>query len=54
MAQIVKRLSTMWETRVRSLGWEDLLEKEMLFPSFIVSPSICHKVMGQDAVILVF
>ena len=53
MAQIEKRLSTMWETRVRSLGWEDLLEKEM-FPSFIVSPSICHEVMGWDAVILVF
>ena len=25
---MVKRLSTMWETRVRSLGWEDSLEKE--------------------------
>ena len=29
MAQTVKRLPTMWETRVRSLGREDLLEKEM-------------------------
>ena len=29
MAQIVKRLSTMQETRVQSLGWEDPLEKEM-------------------------
>ena len=29
MAQTVKRLSTMWETRVQSLGWEDPLEKEM-------------------------
>ena len=27
MAQIVKRLSTMWETGVRSLGWEDPLDK---------------------------
>ena len=27
VAQTVKRLSTMWETRVRSLGWEDPLEK---------------------------
>ena len=26
---MVKRLSTMWEIRVRSLGWEDSLEKEM-------------------------
>ena len=31
MAQTVKRLSTMWETWVPSLGWEDLLEKEMAF-----------------------
>ena len=29
VAQIVKHLSTMQETRVRSLGWEDPLEKEM-------------------------
>ena len=29
MAQTVKHLSTMWETWVRSLGWEDSLEKEM-------------------------
>ena len=26
---MVKRLSTMWETRVQSLGREDPLEKEM-------------------------
>ena len=29
MAQMVKRLPAMRETWVRSLGWEDLLEKEM-------------------------
>ena len=29
MAQMVKCLSTMWETWVRYLGWEDPLEKEM-------------------------
>ena len=29
VAQMVKRLSTMQETRVRSLGQEDSLEKEM-------------------------
>ena len=29
MAQTVKRLSTMRETWVRALGWEDSLEKEM-------------------------
>ena len=26
---MVKRLTTMWETQVRSLGWEDPLGKEM-------------------------
>ena len=29
MAQTVKHLPAVWETRVQSLGWEDLLEKEM-------------------------
>ena len=28
VAQMVKRLPTMWETQVRSLGQEDPLEKE--------------------------
>ena len=27
MAQLIKNLPAMWETWVRSLGWEDLLEK---------------------------
>ena len=27
VAQMVKNLPAMWETRVRSLGWEDCLEK---------------------------
>ena len=29
VAQTVKSLPAVWETWVRSLGWEDLLEKEM-------------------------
>ena len=29
VVQMVKNLPAMWETQVRSLGWEDLLEKEM-------------------------
>ena len=29
VAHMVKRLPTMWETRLQSLGWEDSLEKEM-------------------------
>ena len=37
MAQTVKRLLTMWETHVQSLGWEDLLEKEMAAHSSILA-----------------
>ena len=29
VAQMVRHLPAMWETQVRSLGWEDPLEKEM-------------------------
>ena len=37
VAQTVKRLSTMWKTRVRSLGWEDPLEKEMAIHSSTIA-----------------
>ena len=37
VAQTVKRLPTVWETRVKSLGWEDLLEKEMVTHSSILA-----------------
>ena len=37
VAQTVKHLPTMWETRVQSLGWEDLLEKEMATHSSILA-----------------
>ena len=37
MAQMVKRLPTMWETQVQSLGREDLLEKEMATHSRILA-----------------
>ena len=37
MAQTVKRLSIMWETRVRSLGPEYPLEKEMVIPSSTIA-----------------
>ena len=37
MAQMVKRLSTMWETWVRSLGREDLLEKERAIHSSTIA-----------------
>ena len=37
MAQTVERLSAMQETRLRSLGWEDPLEKEMAAHSSILA-----------------
>ena len=40
---MVKRLPTMWETWVQSLGQEDLLEKEMATHSSILA----WKIPGQ-------
>ena len=37
MAQMVKHLPTMQESGVQSLGWEDLLEKEMTTHSSILA-----------------
>ena len=37
MAQSVQNLSAMQETRVRSLGWEDSLEKEMATHSSLLA-----------------
>ena len=37
MVQRLKRLPAMQETWVRSLGWEDLLEKEMATHSSILA-----------------
>ena len=37
MAQTVKRLSRMRETRARALGWEDPLEKEMAIHSSTIA-----------------
>ena len=37
MARMVKNMSSMWETQVRSLGWEDPLEKEMATHSSILA-----------------
>ena len=44
VAQMVKRLSTMQETRVQALGWEDPLEKEMA----IHSRTIAWKIPGTE------
>ena len=40
VAQMVKRLSTMQETRVRPLGQDDLLEKEMAIHSSTIALKI--------------
>ena len=37
VAQMVKRLPAMMETQVQSLGWEDLLEKEVATHSSILA-----------------
>ena len=37
VAQVVKCLPTMRETRVQSLGWDDPLEKEMATHSSILA-----------------
>ena len=37
MAQTVKRLPTTWEKWVRSLGWEDPLEKDMATYSSVLA-----------------
>ena len=37
VAQMVKSLPAVWETQVRSLCWEDLLEKEMATHSNILA-----------------
>ena len=47
VAQRLKRLLGMWETRVQSLGWEDPLEKEMKLveeslQSYSSSPIFCY------------
>ena len=44
---MVKRLPAMWETRVRSLGWEDLLEKERQ-PTPVLLPGESH---GQRSLV---
>ena len=37
MAQTVKCLPTVWETWIQPLGWEDLLEEEMVTHSSILA-----------------
>ena len=37
MAHLVKNLPAVWETGVRSLGWEDPVEEGMATPSSILA-----------------
>ena len=46
MTQTVKNLPAMWETQVRSLGWEDPLEEGMATHSRILAWRIT---MGRGA-----
>ena len=66
VAQMVKRLSAMQETRIRSLGWEDPLEEEMAAHSSILAwkiprtaeldrlPSMGSQRVGYDCTVLLF
>ena len=47
VAQLVKNPSTMQETRVRFLGWEDPLEKEMATHSSILAWTLSWTVVCQ-------
>ena len=47
VAQMVKCLSTMQETWVQSLGWEDPLEKEMATHS----STVARKIHGQRSLV---
>ena len=44
---MVKRVSTLWETRVQSLSWEDPLEKEWQ-PTLVLLPGKSH---GQRSLV---
>ena len=49
VAQIIKNQPSMWETWVRSLGWEDPLEKGKAAHSSILVWSIPWTVQSKDA-----
>ena len=42
VAQMVKRLPVMWETRVQALGWEDPLKKEIVISNAAMNTEV-HK-----------
>ena len=47
VAQLVKNLPAMWETRVQSLGWENTPEKEMATHSSNLAWRIPWNVVGM-------
>ena len=49
MAQLVKNLPAMWETWVRSLFWEDPLEKEKAMHSSILTWRIPWTVQSTES-----
>jgi len=51
VVQTVKRLPTMWETRVQSLGREDLLEKGMATHSSILASPAPHPKKGLKEIL---
>ena len=51
VVQMVKNLPTMWETQVRSLGWEDPLKKEMATHSSIFAWNSMDRVAWQIHVV---
>ena len=48
MAQMVRSLPAMWETWVRSLSWEDPLEKEMATHPSILAWTHTHTETHTD------
>ena len=48
VAQMVKRLNTIWETRVRSLGREKILWRRKWQPTPVLLPGKSH---GQRSVV---
>ena len=48
VAQRVKNLPAVWETQVRSLGWENLLEEGMATHSSILAWRIQRSLMGSS------
>ena len=48
VAQLVKNLPAMWDTWVRSLGWEDPLEKEKVTDSTILAWRILRTIQSME------